>query len=148
MDHVKRLFDIPRHQLKSYPKDDMLTSKVNGKWVPWSTAKAIEHAEWFSKGLLELGISKGDKIAMISNNRPEWNIADMGILQIGAVDVPVYPTASEKDYEFIFNDAEVKICLVSGKELYDKVMLIRDKVPSMKEIYSFDPIEGVKSWNE
>ncbi|MFN3343391.1 MAG: AMP-dependent synthetase/ligase, partial [Flavobacteriales bacterium] len=123
-------------------------SKVNGKWVPWSTAKAIDHAEWFSKGLLELGISKGDKIAMISNNRPEWNIADMGILQIGAVDVPVYPTASEKDYEFIFNDAEVKICLVSGKELYDKVMLIRDKVPSMKEIYSFDPIEGVKSWNE
>lgn len=148
MNQIKRLFDIPRHQLKSFPKEDMLTAKVNGKWVPWSTQKVIEQSEIMSLGLLAMGIGKGDKIAMISNNRPEWNIADMAILQIGAVDVPVYPTASEKDYEFIFNDAEVKLCLVSGKELYDKVMLIKDKVPGMKEIYAFEEIPGVKHWTE
>lgn len=148
MQQVKRLFDIPRHQLNNFPKEDMLTSKVNGKWIPWSTAKVLEYSERMSIGLLELGITRGDKVAMISNNRPEWNISDLAILQIGAVDVPVYPTASEKDYEFIFNDSQVKICLVSSKDLYDKVMLIKDKVPSLKEIYSFDPIPGVKSWTE
>jgi long-chain acyl-CoA synthetase len=132
MENVKRLFDIPRHQLKMFPKADMLTSKVAGKWVPWSTAQVVEASETLSLGLLEWGIEKGDKIAMISNNRPEWNITDLAILQIGAVDVPVYPTASENDYKFIFNDAEVKICFVSGKELYDKVMLIKDQVPSLK----------------
>ena len=127
MQQVKRLFDIPRHQLNNFPKEDMLTSKVNGKWIPWSTAKVLEYSERMSIGLLELGITRGDKVAMISNNRPEWNISDLAILQIGAVDVPVYPTASEKDYEFIFNDSQVKICLVSSKDLYDKVMLIKIK---------------------
>ena len=148
MENVKRLFDIPRHQLKMFPKADMLTSKVGGKWVPWSTAQVVEASETLSLGLLEWGIEKGDKIAMISNNRPEWNITDLAILQIGAVDVPVYPTASENDYKFIFNDAEVKICFVSGKELYDKVMLIKDQVPSLKEIYAYDHIPGVKSWTD
>ena len=148
MQEVKRLFDIPRYQLAKYPKSDMLTSKVNGQWIPWSTQKALEHVDWFSLGLMEMGIKKGDTIAMISNNRPEWNICDIGILQIGAIDVPVYPTASASDYKFIFNDAEVKLCIVSGSELYAKVKSISAEVPSMKEIYSYDPLPGVKSWME
>lgn len=148
MQEVKRLFDIPRYQLAKYPKSDMLTSKVNGQWIPWSTQKTLEHVDWFSLGLMEMGIKKGDTIAMISNNRPEWNICDIGILQIGAVDVPVYPTASAADYKFIFNDAEVKLCIVSGSELYAKVKSISAEVPSMKEIYSYDPLPGVKSWME
>lgn len=148
MQEVKRLFDIPRYQFSKYPKADMLTSKINGKWIPWSTEKVLQHVDWFSLGLMELGIQKGDTIAMISNNRPEWNICDIGILQIGAVDVPVYPTASAADYKFIFNDAAVKLCLVSGKELYDKVNSIRIEVPSMKEIYSYENLPGVKSWME
>ena len=148
MHNVKRLFDIPKYQLENFPKEDMFAAKIMGDWKKWSTREIIDQSRKMSHGLLKLGISKGDKVAMISNNRPEWNISDLAILQIGAVDVPVYPTAAEKDYQFIFNDAEVKICLVSGKDLYDKVARIRDQVPSLKEIYSYDHIEGVKSWKE
>jgi len=148
MEEVKRLFDVARFQLAHYPKTDMLTAKVNGKWTPYSTREVVEMSDMFSRGLLVLGINPGDKIAMISNNRPEWNISDLGILQTGAIDVPVYPTISENDYKFIFNDAEVKLCLVSDKALYDKVMLIKNEVPTLKEIYSFDIIPGVKNWKE
>lgn len=148
MQDVKRLFDVLRYQLEKYPKNDMLTSKVNHQWVSWSTAKVKEYADWFSLGLLELGVSKEDKIAMISNNRPEWNISDYGILQVGAVDVPVYPTSSEHDYKFIFNDAGIKICLVSDEQLYKKVKNIQPEVPSLTEIYSYERISGVKHWTE
>lgn len=148
MQEVKRLFDVARYQLKHYPKTDMLTSKVNGQWTPYSTPEVVEMSDMFSRGLLVLGVKPGDKIAMISNNRPEWNIADLGILQVGAIDVPVYPTISENDYKFIFNDAAVTLCLVSDKALYDKVMLIKNEVPSLKEVYSFEKLEGVKNWKE
>jgi long-chain acyl-CoA synthetase len=148
MKNVKRLFDIPAYQLKNYPKADMFGAKIRGEWKTWSTKEIIAQSRLMSLGLMKLGIGKGDKIAMISNNRPEWNISDLAILQIGAVDVPVYPTAAEKDYQFIFNDAEVKICLVSSKDLYDKVVRIKAEIPSLKEIYCFDPIQGVKSWTE
>lgn len=148
MEVVKRLFDVARFQLAHYPKTDMLTAKVNGNWTPYSTREVVEMSDMFSRGLLVLGVKPGDKIAMISNNRPEWNIADIGILQTGAIDVPVYPTISENDYKFIFNDAEVKLCLVSDKALYDKVMLIKNEVPTLKEVYSFEQIPGVKNWKE
>ena len=95
-----------------------------------------------------MGVRPGDKIALISNNRPEWNIADLGILQIGAVDVPVYPTIGEEDYKFIFNHAEVTLCFVSDKELLDKVLNIKGEVPSLKEVYTFDEIEGAANWKE
>ncbi|MFZ5553305.1 MAG: AMP-dependent synthetase/ligase [Bacteroidota bacterium] len=148
MQEVKRLFDVARYQLENYPKEDMLTAKVNGQWTPYSTREVVEMSDMFSRGLLAMGIRPGDKIAMISNNRPEWNICDLGILQIGAIDVPVYPTIPESDYKFIFNDAEVKLCLVSDKTLYDKVISIKNEVSSLREVYSFDVIPGVKNWKE
>ncbi len=148
METVTRLFDIPYYQLKTYPKSDALAAKINGKWVTHSTQEFINKANLVSKGLLKLGIQPGDKIALISNNRPEWNMMDIGILQIGAVDVPVYPTISEADYKFIFNDAKVKLCVVSDEELLGKVMAIKDQVPSLQDVYTFNEINGAKHWSE
>ena len=115
MDSVKRLFDIPHYQLEKFPQEVALAGKINNQWKTYSTKEYIEAANAISRGLLKLGIQPGDKIAVIShNNRPEWNIMDIGVLQIGAVNVPVYPTISESDYKFIFNDSEVKLCFVSN----------------------------------
>ena len=147
-DHVKRLFDIPRHQQKAYPKKDAFTAKINGKWEPNSIETVLTEAMKVSKSLLKLGIGKGDKIGLISNNRPEWVAMDYGILQVGAVDVPIYPTVSAEDYKFIFNDAELKYCFVSDMELFEKVNSIKDQVPSLKHIYSFEQIEGVDHWTK
>jgi len=147
-DNIKRLFDIPYYQLENFPQEDALCAKVNGKWIKYSTQEFVENGNLVSKGLLKLGVKPGDKIALISNNRPEWNMLDLGILQIGAIDVPVYPTISETDYKFIFNDAEVVYCFVSDKELYDKVDSIRNEVPSLKELYTIDDIPGHKNWKE
>ncbi|UTW60575.1 long-chain fatty acid--CoA ligase [bacterium SCSIO 12741] len=147
-DEVKRLFDVHRYQLKHYPKSDALGAKIDGKWVTTSIESTVDQANQVSRALLSMGIGKGDKIALISNNRPEWVIMDCGILQVGAVDVPIYPTISEEDYKYIFNDSEVKLCFVSDQELYDKVNSIRDQVPTLQEVYSFDQLPGVKHWSE
>lgn len=149
MDNVKRIFDIPYYQLEKFPQEVALAGKIDDKWRTYSTEEYINQANAISRGLLRLGIQPGDKIAVIShNNRPEWNIMDIGILQIGAVNVPVYPTISEADYTYIFNDSEVTHCFVSNDELYAKVSEVIKNVPSLKEIYSFLPVEGCKSWNE
>jgi len=145
---VKRIFDIPFYQLQHYPTDDCLVDKREGKWIKTSTKQFIDRSNKFSIGLLKLGVRKDDKIAIISNNRSEWNIVDIGILQIGAINVPIYPTASIDDYSFIFNHAEIKLCFVSDCELYEKVMSIKDKVPGLKEIYAFNSIAGCKHWTE
>ena len=116
-----RLFDFYAFQQKHFPAEDSLAGKVNGKWEKYSTAKVIDLSNRLSTGLLRLGIEPGDKIALISNNRPEWIITDLAILQIGAINVPMYPTISEKDYEYIFNDSEVKVVFVSDTEILEKV---------------------------
>ena len=145
----KRLFDFPHYQLELYPREDSLVSKVNGVWVKTSTASFVEQANSISRGLLRLGIQKNDKIALISTtNRTEWNIMDIGIMQTGAQDVPVYPTISETDYAYVLNHSESKYVFVSDKEVYDKVMNIKSEVPSLIEVYSFDDILGCKSWEE
>ena len=132
---VTRLFDLPYYQLKNFPQEDSLCDKVDGKWIKTSTASYIEQANAVSRGLIKLGIQPGDKIALISNNRSEWNICDIGIQQIGAIGVPVYPTISADVYDYIFNDAQVKICIVSDEELYYKVKSIEDQVPSLTTIF-------------
>ena len=117
---VTRLFDIPYFQLEKFPQDDSLAAKVDGKWVKTSTKSFVDQAMMVSKALVEAGIKPNDKVSMISNNRPEWNIVDVGIQMSGAISVPIYPTISPKDYEYILNDAEVKICFVSSTDLLDK----------------------------
>lgn len=148
MENVKRLFDIPYHQLENYPQSDSLGAKVDGKWVTWDTQRFIDEANEISRGLIAYGIQPGDKIAMISNNRPEWHICDIGILQVGAIDVPVYPTISEADYKFIFNDASVKMCIVSDDELLAKVNAIKGEVPTLDKVFTFNEIAGAEHWSK
>lgn len=149
MEELKRLFDFPRYQLKHCPLDVCMATKIDGEWKTISSKEYVELADYFSLGLLELGVEAGDKIALIShNNRYEWNVSDIGVLQLGAVDVPVYPTISDDDTQYIFNDSEVKYCFVSNQELYEKVMRIKDNVPSLKGVYAFLPVEGAPSWEE
>ena len=147
-EEIQRLFDIPYYQQKHYPQSDALCAKVNGNWVKHSTEEYIKTGNKVSRGLLKMGIKPGDKVALISNNRPEWNMLDMGILQIGAIDVPIYPTISSEDYKFIFNDAGVVLCVVSDHELYDKVQAVRDQIPSLKEVYTIEEYEDTKNWKE
>lgn len=146
MKNVKRLFDIPYAQLEKYPLEDALVSKVNGTWHKVSTEEYINKANEISRTLIQKGVKKGDKIALISNNRFEWHIMDIGIQQIGAINVPIYPTISESDYAYIFNDAEVKMCVVSDEELYRKVMNIKSQVPTLGDVYTFNEVKGAEHW--
>ncbi len=146
---IKRLFDFVQYEKDNFPRPDALVTKENGAWLKTSTDEFYNKINQFSRGLLKLGVQKDDKIALIShNNQTRWNISDLGILQIGAQDVPVYPTISAEDYEYIFNHAEVKYIIVSNKEIYDKVKSIQQNIPSLKEVFSFDRIQGVKNWED
>jgi len=143
-----RLFDIIEYQLKSFPKEDCLARKENGQWRKYSTQEVIDNLNRVSRALVAFGIKPDDKVAIIStSNHPEWNFCDLGMLQVGAVNVPVYPTISESDYEFIFNDAEVKLVFVSDEGLMKKIQNIKSKVPSLQAIYSFENTTGTH-WNE
>ncbi len=144
-----RLFDFAYYQLENYKLEKAFTTKYDGEWVSTSTEEFIRKGNAISRGLLRLGIKPGDKIAVLSsNNRTEWNILDLGVLQIGAINIPVYPTISKEDYEYIFNHSEVTHCFLSDSELHAKANAIKDKVPTLKDIYSFDKIDGCKNWNE
>lgn len=149
MKDLKRLFDFPYYQLENFDLDKALVTKYDGEWIATSTRSYIDQANQISRGLLKLGIQAKDKVALIStSNRTEWNIMDIGSMQIGAQNVPIYPTISEDDYAYILNHSESKICFVSDKEVYDKVMAIKDQVPHLEAVYTFDDIDGAKSWKE
>tara|TARA_R110001583_G_scaffold100043_2_gene245667 strand:+ start:16736 stop:18517 length:1782 start_codon:yes stop_codon:yes gene_type:complete len=146
---ITRLFDFAYFQFEKYNLEKAFTKKQNGEWISTSSQDFINKGNAISRGLLKLGIKPGDKIGIIStNNRTEWNLLDFGILQIGAINIPIYPTISKEDYEYIFNHAEITHCFLSDKELYDKADAIKDNVSTLKDIYSFDEIEGCKNWNE
>ena len=149
MIEVKRLFDFPYYQLENYPQEGALVSKVNGTWVKTSTQQYIDQANAISRGLIKLGVKANDKVAIISmTNRTQWNICDIGILQIGAQDVPIYPTISEQDYEYVLNHSESKYVFVSCKEVLDKINKIKANVPTLLGVYSFEDIDGCDSWQE
>lgn len=150
MTQITRLFDFPYYQQDKYTSiPDALVSKVDGVWVKTSTQEYIAKANTISRALLKMGINNGDKIAIISStNRTEWNIIDIGVLQTGAQTVPIYPTISEQDYEYILNHSEASYCFVSDKEVLDKVNMIKDKTANLKEVFSFDMIPGCKNWND
>lgn len=145
---LKRIFDIPEYQKKKYPKSDALNAKENGQWRAYGIDECIDNINKVSLALLASGIKKDDKISIISNNRPEWNFVDFGIMQIGAVNVPVYPTSAEEDYVFIFNDAEVKMVFVSSEELFLKIQNIKSRIPSLKEVFTFNQVKGASHFSE
>ena len=149
MIQITRLFDFPYYQLEKNNVPNCLVTKYDGKWIATSTQEYINKANTISRALLRLGVQPNDKIAIISsNNRTEWNIMDIGILQIGAQNVPIYPTISEEDYEYILSHCESKYCFVSDDEVLKKVNLIKINLNNLKEVYSFNDLEGCKNWKE
>jgi len=146
---ITRLFDFPYYQQETYNLPVALATKKNGVWEKTSSQEYIAKANAVSRALLRMGVQKDDKIALItSNNRTEWNIMDIGILQTGAQNVPIYPTIAEEDYEYILNHSGSIYCFVSDIEVLDKVNAIKANVPTLKEVYSFNEIEGCKHWTE
>jgi len=137
---IRRLFDIPYYQQKNYPLQQSLSGNLaDGRTVHYSSDEMIQKINQISAGLLEMGLQSGDKIALISyNNRPEWNLMDLGMMQIGVINVPVYPTISPDEYIYIFNDAQVKYCIVGHGDLLDKVKKAQASVPSLQAIFTFD----------
>ncbi len=155
MNFDSRIFDCLDYQLSKFPKADMLAAKINGEWKGYSTAEVKTITNKLSAGLLKLGLSGNgmqienqDKVALISKNRPEWLILDMACQQIGATLCPIYPTTNINELEFIFNDAAVKYVFISGQDILDKVNHIRNKVPSLLNVYSFDDLPGVDYWKK
>lgn len=149
MQDITRLFDFPYYQLEKFDLQESLVTKYDGKWVSTSTKEYVDKANAISRGLLRLGVAPNDKIALISmTNRTEWNIMDIGILQLGAQNVPIYPTISEEDYAYVLNHSESKYCFVSCREVYDKVKAVQDQVPSLKAVYSFDELSECDNWDK
>ena len=149
MINISRLFDFPYHQLNKFKIADALVTKQNGIWTKTSTQEYIDKANTISRALLRLGIQKNDKIAIISsNNRTEWHIMDIGVLQTGAQNVPIYPTISSEDYLYILNHSGALYCLVSDNEVYEKVKAIQAKLNILKDVFSFNEIEDCKNWSE
>ena len=148
MSQITRLFDFPYYQLEFHHIEDSLVTKYNGEWIKTSTSDYIAKANAISRALLLMGIQKDDKIAVISSaNRTEWNIMDIGILQTGAQNVPIYPTISEEDYEYILNHSGAVLCFASDAEVLRKINLIRNKVPNLKTVYCFNEIDGCENWS-
>ncbi|MBU2976368.1 AMP-dependent synthetase/ligase [Zobellia sp. B3R18] len=149
MQNVSRLFDFPHYQLEKFNLKKSLVSKKDGKWISTSTKEYIDMANTISRALLRMGVKPNDKIAVISmTNRTEWNIMDIGILQLGAQNVPVYPTVSEEDYAYVLNHSEAKYCFVSCGEVFQKVKSIQDQVSSLEHVYSFDQVTGCDNWEK
>ncbi|MFZ4542705.1 MAG: AMP-dependent synthetase/ligase [Saprospiraceae bacterium] len=145
---IKRLFDFIYFQLDKYPQERCFGHRNSeGKDIFFSTAEMVKISNQAAAGLIALGVQKNDKVALVSvENRPEWTIMDLAIQQIGAVSIPVYPTISPREYEYIFNDSEVKYCFAGEEAVYVKVKNAKQNVPTLKEIFTFDHLEGAPNW--
>ncbi len=146
MTNLKRLFDIPYHQLKNFPKSHMFNTKVDGIWEPLSTNEFLKQAMQLSRALIHMGVVAGDRIAVASTNRYEWNILDIAVQQVGAVLVPLYPTIAAKDYAYILNDCAAKFMFVGNQEISDKIAEVKGDLTHLKEVYAFDNLPGTLHW--
>ena len=141
-----RLFDFPYHQLTQYPQENCMLVKRGSHWTNISTKTYLDQANQVSRALLNLGVQPNDKIAVITtNNDPKWHVLDIGILQIGAQNVPLYPTFSQNDYEYILNHSDAMYCFVSDAVLFDKVAQIRNKT-KLKSVFTFEELGSLESW--
>lgn len=146
--NIKRIFDFPYYQLETFNLERAFTTKYNGTWESISTREYVDKANAISRGLLKLGVQPNDKIAVIStNNRTEWNVMDIGILQLGAQNVPIYPTISKEDYEYVLNHSGAIYCFVSDDSILEKLNAIKGNT-SLKNVYTFDDIAGENSWKD
>jgi long-chain acyl-CoA synthetase len=143
---ITRVFDILELYKTQYIKDDVLCGKENKQWKKYSSNDVINYSNYVSHGLLAMGITHNDKVAIISNNRPEWNFCDFGCQQANIVTVPVFPTISNHDLQFILNHAEVKMVFISDKSILAKLTQLEKDLPYLKHVISFNPIEGIMSF--
>ncbi len=134
-----RLFDILDYQHQKYPNKAAFSYKKNGQWIDFSTEDCISNIQRIASHLLKMGVSPSQKVAIVSdNNTPYWNFIDLALQSIGAIPVPIYPTISDREYRYIFKDADIKLCFVSNRRLYEKVKVLQGEIPSLKEIYTFE----------
>ncbi len=143
-----RLFDIPQHQLQHYPQNKALVYREAGAWRAYSTQEFCEQINRVSNGLRQLGIGRGETVAIISGNRPQWNFVDLGVQQIGAIPVPVYPDVNERTIRHILEQAEIKLAFVEGADAAQKVRAVWRDVPGLKAVYSFKPVDDLPLWEE
>lgn len=144
---VTRTFDILDRCMMEFPREDALGGKKDGKWYTYSTAEYVKRSHQFAMGLMALGMQKGDKVATVTTNRPEWNFADMGMSMTGVVHVPIYPTIGEDEYRYILQHAEVRILIVGDKKLFEKLSPIAEEL-SIEKIYSFEDVKGARNYND
>ncbi|HVN57307.1 MAG TPA: long-chain fatty acid--CoA ligase [Bacteroidales bacterium] len=145
---VRRTFDIIDLNLEKYPRKDMYGGKSDKEWYTYSTSEVKEYIDRVSLGLLSLGYRQGDRIATITPNKPEWNFIDMGLAQAGMVHVPIYPTISTEEYAYILEHAEVRAIILGNRSIYSKVSPFASKLPNLREIFSFDPVDGIRTFND
>lgn len=145
---IKRTFDLLANLKHNINKEDILCAKRDGRWLKFSVSEYSEQARLFSYGLLAKGFKKGDKIATVSNNRPEWNFVDMGMSMIGVVHVPVYPTISNEEYKYILEHCDAKMLIVSDITLYKRLKSVVKDIECIKEIYTFNTIADTANWSE
>jgi len=149
MKKITRLFDLlDLYRDEFANKPDALLKKRNDEWIPFSSEDYIDYVDKLSLGLLELGLTRGSKIASVVRNSPEWNFIDMACLQTGVIQIPIYPTISQNNYRYIFNDANVEYVFVYDEEIYNRIKGVIDSSGSIKEVYSIEEVAGVKSWDE
>ncbi len=145
---VTRVFDLLQHNLTTFPKTEFVSGKLNGKWIKYSTQEFCEVTNYLSAGLTTLGIGKGSRVAVMSPNRPEWNICDYAIIQLGAYQVPLYPTLADHDIKFILENAEISLVFVADEKLYQKVKTVAQTVKHEVKIYTIDKLAGADHWQD
>lgn len=145
---MKRTYDLLDNLKTNFDKPDILCAKRDGEWVNFSVDEYIENARNFAKGLLAKGFKKGDKIATVSNNRPEWNFVDMGMAMAGVVHVPIYPTISDEEYRYILDHCDARLLIVSDVSLYKRLSVIANEIPAIEAVYTFNTIEQAPNWSE
>ena len=148
LSQVKRLFDISQYQRDRYNRPVAFGHRVNGPWKTISSQEWLDDVNTVARAFVNYGIKKGDKIAIVSGNRIEWQVLDQAILKAGAISVPVYPTISIDDYKYIFNHSEIRLCFTSDKGLYNKILKVKDDTPALEGVFTFDAGEGMPSWKE
>ena len=145
---VTRTFDIIDWNIEKYPREAALSGKRGNDWFHYSTDDFKDNSNWVSYGLMSLGLKKGDKVATITGNRPEWNFVDMGLSQAGMIHVPIYPTISSEEYEYIFRHSGVKVIIFSNKGIYNRIKDVIPQFTGIEAVYSFDDVEGIKGFDE
>jgi long-chain acyl-CoA synthetase len=148
MQEPRLLFELLEHQQRRHPLDYAFAAKEQGTWKRYSTAQSLDEINQVALGLLAIGLQPGDRIATVSNNRPEWNFLDLGMLQVGGVHVPLYPTITDQDYRYILEHAEVRWVMVSDSSLYERIAPIAREFPHIAGVYTFNRVPGAQHWSD